>query len=1619
MSDNRQVLLEQLEDSQRELQSAQNRVAALELQLRETGIPVTASLSHEVTYATFDSLLEGCQIIGFDWRYIFVNHTAATQGRRTQAELLGRTMMECYPGIDQTALFADLRCCMTDRQAMEMENEFVYPDGSKGWFELHIQPVPTGIFILSLDITKRKAQESTLQRYVQRMQILHEIDLGIISATSVIDVVDEALKHIRALFGCQQAAVVLFDFASTEIIFVAGDTSVPSSINKGDRYPMWSGIFEEFGGGRASIIDDIQLASDSNPSNRRVKREGMRSCLRVLLKIQGQSVGVLILNADTPHYFTVEHQEIAIEIADQISIAIQQLRLSESLSESEHRYRRVVEDQTELICRYKADLTLTFANRAYADAFGLTPETMIGRNLKDLIVPGDREAFLAHMATVLSSADMVVRESPYAYPDGTVHWVQWQDQALKDEYGQVFEYQGVGRDITARRTTELELEALYNATTYLLKADTLSSLANQIVEAVIKEFVQVDCGLLLVDREHNSIRRVVRKGVYDIQPDTELRLDSTGLVPLAIRTGETVYVPDVRLDPHYVPSIATTRSELVIPLKTARGVLAVLDLQHTKVDAFSQRDQRILVTYAERAAAALETMQLYDAVDRHAARLEQRVAERTEELQASKDRVEAILNNSPNAILLVKRDMRIQQANYSFQQLFSYNPNDDIPKTVTELVHADDVGRVVQAVQDSVDKERNRTVEVRARRSDDTTFEAELSVGHIKGNGFVCTFRDITERKTRERQLRYYASLQESVHDAVIAGDLQYRIQSWNKAAEQMYGWRAEEVIGHHIFEVMHDPSNSNTFREQAIQIVMSSGVWAGELIHQHKNGTNFHIQATATLLKDDDGQPIGMVTVNRDITERKAQERQLRFHASIQESVSDAVFMIDTNLHIQSWNKAAESIYGWRADEVIGQPAILIDTEFESEAEQVRFSTEIITKGSWQGEAIQKRKDGAVINVFVASTQVKDDNGNLMGLVTVNRDITERKRAEVALRDSEERFRQYFDLPLIGMAITSLEKGWLQVNDKLCDMFGYTREELVQKTWDEITYADDLESDVTQFNRIITGEIDGYVLDKRFVRKSGEIIYTAITARAVRNPDKQINYFVALVQDITARKKAEAAVRESEIRYRLLADNATDMVIRIDMYGDVLYVSPSVKLILGYDPAELIGCSAMIFIHPDDVTALAKMLMATQQGDWHNESSIYRARHKQGHYIWLEAIGKVIHSPETGEMEGIIASSRDISDRIRAEEALRESEERFRSIINGIQDYAIFMLSPDGRVMSWNPGAERIKGYSAQEIMGMHFEHFYTLEDQDSGKPQQVLEVAMTTGHYADEGWRVRKNGTRFWANVEISCLRDQNGNLIGFTKVVSDVTERKKAEEALKLALAKEKELSELKSRFVSMASHEFRTPLATILTLTESLTYYRQKMSDEQIQTRLGRIQEQINYLTEIMNDMLQLARLQARRAEYNPNVLDLAALCQQVIEEFTSRPAPVHRIEFTYAKELPLMNLDVKLMRQILNNLISNAIKYSSVATPIAIDLQCRETTIVLNVSDHGIGIPEADLEHLFEPFHRASNIGNIAGTGLGLTITKESVELHGGSIAIESQVGIGTTFSVILPTTLET
>ena len=383
----------------------------------------------------------------------------------------------------------------------------------------------------------------------------------------------------------------------------------------------------------------------------------------------------------------------------------------------------------------------------------------------------------------------------------------------------------------------------------------------------------------------------------------------------------------------------------------------------------------------------------------------------------------------------------------------------------------------------------------------------------------------------------------------------------------------------------------------------------------------------------------------------------------------------------------------------------------------------------------------------------------------------------------------------------------------------------------------------------------------------------------------------------------------------------------------------------------------------------------------------------------------------------------REMDEREAVQANLRESEERFRLLVEQMRDYAIFMIDTEGRVVTWNMGAEVMTGYRSEEIIGRPITMFYTQEDLQEGKPVRLLSVAAATGRVEDEGWRVRKDGSRFWANVIITRLQDDKGRVRGFAKITRDLTEHRRmqhrAEERarqLEEANQKLRELDQLKSSFVATVSHELRTPLTAIKGFSNNLlTGVVGPLPDKAV-SYLTRIERNADRLTRMISGLLDLARIEAGQITLRLTPVAMSDVVKDVLESLQSLSREKVITVKTHGSDIPVIHADRDRIFQILANLIQNALKFTPPHGAVDIDLSAlADGGVQVTVRDTGPGIPVDKRDKVFEKFYRLPVPETEGGgAGLGLAITKSLVELHGGTIWVTSTPGAGSEFMFRLP-----
>lgn len=487
----------------------------------------------------------------------------------------------------------------------------------------------------------------------------------------------------------------------------------------------------------------------------------------------------------------------------------------------------------------------------------------------------------------------------------------------------------------------------------------------------------------------------------------------------------------------------------------------------------------------------------------------------------------------------------------------------------------------------------------------------------------------------------------------------------------------------------------------------------------------------------------------------------------------------------------------------------------------------------------------------------------------------------------------------------------------------------------------------------------------------------------------------------------------------RLLLSSVTDFAIyMLDLDGNVSSWNRGAERVKGYRAEEILGKHFSIFYtqeERDAQTPQRTLSIALARGRYESEGTRVR---RDGTLFWASAVIEPIRD-DSGAIVGFAKVTRDITERKRTQEALHESEQRFRLLVQGVSDYAIYMLSPEGIIENWNVGAERIKGYAEQEVLGSHFSRFYTEEDRKLGKPAVGLAVAATEGRYESEGWRVRKDGVRFWAHVIIDAIFDEQRNLIGFAKITRDITEKKEAEKALAKANAALFQAQKLESigKLTGGLAHDFNNLLSVLSNGLEILAVRHRTAAEDKLFTSMRRA---IAHGTTMIKQLLAFARkqpLKAQRNDINTLIRNFDLILHNVL------PGNV-ALDLKFGQDLSEVLIDQALLESSLLNLVVNAcdampgggaieIKTESVdAQSLPDEMRGVGGGVRISVRDTGSGIPPELLERIFEPFFTTKAPGK--GTGLGLSQVYGFIKQSGGDVEIQSQSGIGTTISMVLP-----
>jgi PAS domain S-box-containing protein len=935
-------------------------------------------------------------------------------------------------------------------------------------------------------------------------------------------------------------------------------------------------------------------------------------------------------------------------------------------------------------------------------------------------------------------------------------------------------------------------------------------------------------------------------------------------------------------------------------------------------------------------------------------------------------------------------------------------------------------GRPLEVLRQTAASGRHEEQGMRVRQNG-SRFLASTTLTALRGpngnlRGFSEFSHDLSERKASEAK---YRGLLEAAPDAMVVVSQSGEIVLLNAQAEKQFGYSRDELLGLKVKNIIPEGfaerliADGTRSAAEALAQQIGTGL---ELSGRRKDGSEFPIEIMLSPLESAEG--ILVTAAIRNISVRKDAEKHLAQmegrYRGLLEAAPDAMVVVNQSGEIVLLNAQAEKQFGYRRDELLGQKVKDIIPEGFAErliADGSRSAAEALAQQIGTGiELSGRRKDGSEFPIEIMLSPLESAEGILV--TAAIRNISVRKDAEQHLAQMEGRYRGLLEAAPDAMVVVNQGGEIVLLNAQAEKQFGYRRNELLgQKVKNIIPegFAERLIADGTRSAAEALAQQIGTGIEISGRRKDGTEFPIEIMLSPLESAEGIL--VTAAIRNISVRKDAEKRMALIDDRYRGLLETAADAMVVSDSRGQILLINAETERVFGYSREELIGQTIEVLIpeafrkghpqHRQDYNAHPRTRLI-------GESLELRGLRKDRTEFPIEIMLSPMKSAE-GTL--VTAAIRDITERKRAEEALRRSEEGYRLILSNVKDYAMFMLDTTGVVVTWNDGAEKMKGFVADEIIGQNFSRFYTAEDMRDEKPAFGLEQAAKHQRYEVEGWRVRKDGSRFFADVVITALHDQTGRLRGFGKITRDITERKKADERMTKTVAELKRSNDELQQFAYVASHDLQEPLRMVASYTQLLAKRYQGRLDSDADEFIAFAVDGCSRMRGLIQDLLTYSRAGAR----GKSLVETSA--EDTLQEaLVNLSATIEQSGAVVTHDsLPVILADGNQLVQVFQNLVGNAIKYRGTEVP-RIHVSASKNGSpewIFSVRDNGLGIDPKYFERVFVLFQRLHLQTEFEGTGIGLAVCKKIVERLGGRIWVESQLGQGSTFYFALPEKNET
>ncbi|MEO5973999.1 MAG: PAS domain S-box protein [Ilumatobacteraceae bacterium] len=840
-----------------------------------------------------------------------------------------------------------------------------------------------------------------------------------------------------------------------------------------------------------------------------------------------------------------------------------------------------------------------------------------------------------------------------------------------------------------------------------------------------------------------------------------------------------------------------------------------------------------------------------------------------------------------------------------------------------------------------------------------------------------------------ESQEALLAAIVASSNDAILSYSLDQTIISWNPAAQRIFGYSADEMIGQ-PFSVLVPTERAGEavdFQERLERGEMISNY---ETVRLRKDGSTVSISLTLSLIYDLTGAVIGGSSIYRDMTELKVLESQEALLAAIVTSSNDAIVSFDLDGVATSWNPGAERIFGYSADEIIGQPS-LVFVHSEMANESADFLARI-RKGQLieNFETVRLRKDGSAVPVSVTISPIYDLTGVVIGSSAIYRDITELKKSEtqkallaVIVESSNEAIWSY---TLDGKVTV-----WNPAAERI---FDYSADEMIGQIALDLYPSDKWDETVELIERIRRGQAIKNFETVR-LKKDGSAVQVSLTVSPIYDLTGAVIGGSTICRDMTE-------LKEFEMRNALLAAivaASNDTILSFTLDGIITSWNPAAERTYGYSADEMISQPLAVLIPSEKLDDVAAILGKIRNGRSIVNYETVRQRKNGSTVPVMQTISPIYDL--SGAVNGGSAICQDMTE-------FKRAEQKFYTIVESAPD-AMVIVDKTGTITIVNSQTEVLFGYRRDEMLGQPVELIVPSRFQSvfsSYMDHFFVNPKVRQMGAESELFVRRKDGREVPVAINLSPIKTADGILGAAT--FRDVTDQKNMIRRLK-------EMNELRSEFVAVVAHDLRSPMTSISGYAQELINEWDATDDAKKIEYLQIIVRNTEHLAEFVEDVLQVARIEAGEYPYDIRAFNVRSLVQRALDE-TVGASHDRRFELIAPSDIPPVLGDEDRLKQVLVNLLSNAVKFSPTGQPIVVGLSCVDDSVQVAITDRGIGIATDDLPKLFTKFGRVSNLGVLKapGNGLGLYICKTLVEAQSGRIWCESSPGRGSTFFFTIP-----